>query len=86
MLTRLQVFLGIFASFSSCWYAALLANNDADPLLKYAPIWIILILGVYAVSTIAHGVIQCKDFPDAALEIEKQVKEARTEMSRRGVI
>lgn len=86
MLTRLQVFLGIFVSLSSCWYAALSANNDPQILLKYAPVWIILTLGLYAVSSVAYGVVQCKDFPDAALEIEKQVKDAKAEMSRRGVI
>ena len=45
-----------------------------------------MMLGVYAVSSIVYGVVQCKDFPDNALEIEKQAKEAKIEMSRRGVI
>lgn len=86
MLTRLQLFLGIFVSLFSCWYAALSIDNDPSLLLKYAPIWMILMLGLYAVLSIAGGVVQCKDFPDAAREIEKQVKEAKIEMSRRGVI
>ena len=85
-MTRLQLFLAIFVSFFSCWYAALSAHENPGVLLEYAPFWAILLLGLYAMSSIAYGVVQCMDFPDAALEIEKQVKEAKVEMSRRGVI
>lgn len=77
--------MGIGVAFLAVWYAALSAKKE-NPLVAYAPIWAVLLLGIYAVTTIAVGVINCKDFPDAASELERQVKEAKAEMKKRGVI
>jgi hypothetical protein len=81
---RYQLFLAIGASFLSVWYSAI--QFSVDPLVLYAPVWGILLLGVYAVSNIAIGLVNFKDTPEAAAEIEQQVKEAKAEMTKRGVI
>mmetsp|Transcript_122772 Transcript_122772/g.354897 ORF Transcript_122772/g.354897 Transcript_122772/m.354897 type:complete len:86 (-) Transcript_122772:224-481(-) len=81
---RYQLFLSIAAVFLSVWYSALQVSKD--PLVVYAPIWAILLLGIYAVASIAIGLANFKDFPEAAAEIERQVEEAKAEMKKRGVI
>ena len=91
-LLRYQVFLAYGVLFLALWNAALRATETNDPndlssvLAYYAPVWAILLLGVYAVSSIAYGVMTFEDFPDAAAEIERQIKEARAEMTKRGVL
>ena len=84
-LLRYQIFLGLGIAFFAIWYGAL-QTGTSNPLYVYAPIWAIIMLGIYAVGTITHGVMNCKDFPEAATEIEKQVQEAKIEMKKRGVI
>ena len=81
---RYQLFLAIGVSFLSVWYSAI--QFSVDPLVLYAPVWGILLLGLYAVSNIAIGLVNFKDTPEAAAEIEQQVKEAKAEMTKRGVI
>eukprot|EP00527_Entomoneis_sp_CCMP2396_P000413 CAMPEP_0198146254 /NCGR_PEP_ID=MMETSP1443-20131203/28437_1 /TAXON_ID=186043 /ORGANISM="Entomoneis sp., Strain CCMP2396" /LENGTH=109 /DNA_ID=CAMNT_0043810151 /DNA_START=59 /DNA_END=388 /DNA_ORIENTATION=+ len=54
--------------------------------IQWAPLWGILMLGFYSVSWIAYGVVTLRDNPDSAKELEQQVKEARAEMKRRGII
>ena len=84
-LLRYQLFLGFGVAFLAVWYG-MLATGTSNPLYVYAPIWAIIMLGIYAVGTITTGVMNCKDFPEAAAEIERQVKEAKEEMTKRGVI
>ena len=54
--------------------------------VQYAPIWAIVLLGLYAVSSVIYGVITFHDTPDAAAELEIQIQEAIHEMTRRGII
>jgi hypothetical protein len=86
VLLRYQLFLGIGVTFLSIWYAMLSSQLEADVLVKFAPVWFIAALGLYAFISIAYGVISCKDFPEAAHEIEIQVQEAKAEMKKRGII
>ena len=83
-LLRYQIFLEAVLFFLSVWYAALYLK-DHGPLVAYAPIWAILLLGLYALGTIGLGLLNFKDCPEAAAEIEQQVKEAKVEMKKRGV-
>ena len=57
-----------------------------DVLIDWAPIWAILVLGVYAAVSVLYGVANFRDCPEAASEIEQQVGEARKELKRRGII
>ena len=87
-LIRYQVFLANGLALTSVWYAAILSiqNDWASPLIIYAPWWVATSLTVYAILSIFYGVINLEDFPDAALEIEKQITEAKSEMRKRGII
>jgi dolichyl-phosphate mannosyltransferase polypeptide 3 len=90
-LLRYQLFLGIGVAFFSIWYALLKSSEatseaSANVLIPYAPLWAILLLGVYAIGSIAYGLIKFKDSPEAAAEIEEQVLEAKAAMKKRGII
>lgn len=62
------------------------ASPTVKVLIDFAPIWGIGLLGIYALSTIAYNVMTFNDCPEAAEELEKQIKEAKAEMKKRGVI
>lgn len=55
-------------------------------LILYAPLWAVLVLGIYAVGSIGYGLMNFKDVPDAADEIDQQIIEAKAEMIQRGII
>jgi dolichyl-phosphate mannosyltransferase polypeptide 3 len=92
-LLRYQVFIAYGAVFLAIWYKALSFRNEAkadlskevDLLITFAPVWAVLGLGIYAVSNLIHGVSNMSDCPNAAKEIEKNVKEARKDMKKRGI-
>ena len=91
-LLRYQVFLAYGVLFLAIWYKALSFRNEAkdlskevDLLIKFAPVWAVLALGIYAVSNLIHGVANMSDCPDASKEIEQNVKEARKDMKKRGI-
>mmetsp|Transcript_1902 Transcript_1902/g.2781 ORF Transcript_1902/g.2781 Transcript_1902/m.2781 type:complete len:107 (-) Transcript_1902:277-597(-) len=96
-LLRYQIFLVYGVVFYAIWHAALsnmetvmetspLSSNVTTLLIWYAPIWAILALGVYAVVTIIHSVLAFDDCPEAAAEIDTQVKEARVALKKRGIL
>lgn len=89
-LLRYQIFSGMGVLFISIWFALIKSSDtgekEINPLLLYAPIWSIIVLGIYAVGSIAIGLISFKDTPEAAAEIDRQVIEAKAEMKKRGII
>ena len=99
-LLRYQIFLVYGAIFLATWWMLLSrlppgAEEHGDEqttisietiLIRYLPIWAILLLGLYAASSVVYGVIIFKDTPDAAVELDRQITEAKQEMTKRGVI
>lgn len=99
-LLRYQVVMGYVVAFVSIWIFALSrkdtlkesAANYGIPedqimlLVKWAPVIAIFCLGVYALSALIVGVIQFKDCPESATELEKQVEEAKRELKKRRII
>ena len=59
--------------------------ND-NAVVNYAPLWLVASIGVFAAYSIVSGVANLKDCPDAAKEIDRDVKEARVAMTKKGVI
>jgi hypothetical protein len=94
-LLRYQVFLAYGGAFMALWYAAL-QNQEAimqatsfpaatEGAIRWAPLWGIVSLGLYASIVVGHGLLTFQDFPEAVAELECQVKEARVEMKKRGI-
>mmetsp|Transcript_6204 Transcript_6204/g.12823 ORF Transcript_6204/g.12823 Transcript_6204/m.12823 type:complete len:92 (+) Transcript_6204:175-450(+) len=86
-LLRYQIFLAIGISFVSIWLALInVSDATPSPLVLYAPAWSIILLGLYAIGSVVLGLMSFKDTPEAAVEIERQILEAKTEMKKRGVL
>ena len=87
-LLRWQVFASYAVVFLAVWSFAWSSTSENDPnmWIDFAPLWAIVALGVYAVSSVLYGVATFRDCPEAATEIEQQVVEAKKELKRRGII
>jgi len=86
-LLRYQIFIAIGVPFLSIWLALIKGfDTTLNPLVLYAPIWSVILLGLYATGSIVFGLMSFKDTPEAATEIERQILEAKTEMKKRGVL
>ncbi len=95
---RYQVFLSRMVTGLAIWYAILRSsvNNSNSSsstgykgpsiVITYAPIWAILVLGLYAVIVIGMGVYNMRDAPEAATELDQHIIQARHEMKHRGII
>jgi hypothetical protein len=90
-LLRYQVVLVYLVGFIAVWYGALqhfhLIPGDMSLLLKatllFAPVP--LLVGSYALTLLVIGVSTFEDHPEAAIELDKQVKEVRLELEKRGI-
>jgi hypothetical protein len=89
-LLRWQIFSAYGIALASLWAYARTTNQadaaEANRVLDWAPLWAILALAVYAGGSVVYGVATFRDCPEAATEIEQQVKEARKELKRRGIL
>ncbi|CAB9501861.1 Dolichyl-phosphate mannosyltransferase polypeptide 3 [Seminavis robusta] len=90
-LLRYQVFLVYGVVFLAAWQGAKMNQSEAPSdasriVVDFAPIWAVLLLGVYAAATIIYNVMTFNDCPEAAAELDRQVKEAKAEMRKRKVI
>jgi dolichol-phosphate mannosyltransferase subunit 3 len=85
-LLRYQVFLSHGICWLAVWIVFMKQQNETDIILSFAPLWAIVILGVYLLSLLVVGVRSFKDCPDAGRELVKDILEAEREMRRRGVI
>ena len=93
-LLRYQLFLAYAAAFLSAWCYALkaldsnsqlLSSPVARVLIRFAPFWAVVGLGLYALTLLVIGVAQFKDRPDAAADLDRDVKAAKQELAKRGI-
>lgn len=93
---RYQIFLCWGALWAAIWYQAMnseetvveispLSPETTKILIQFLPLWILVSLAIYAIATILYGLATLRDFPEASAELEKEVKEAKTAMKKRGV-
>ncbi|ETN68348.1 Dolichol-phosphate mannosyltransferase subunit 3 [Necator americanus] len=52
----------------------------------YAPIYAVLLLGIYAMASVVHGVLTFNDCQAAREELVKEIKEAREDLKKRKII
>jgi hypothetical protein len=98
---RYQVFSSRMVIGLAIWYAILRSSVNSSSsrsgssssgymgpyiAITYAPIWVILVLGLYAVTVIGMGVFNMRDAPEAATELDQHITQARHEMKHRGII
>ena len=98
-LLRYQLFLSHLIAFLSLW--KILLNNQEKILqtlspsipayltefcIRFAPLLLLIGLAIYALSSIGYSMLTFEDCPEAAKEIETQVKEAKIELKKKGVV
>ena len=91
-LLRYQIFLSYAIGFLSLWYIALQREDlyelprAAVLLIVWAPIWVVILVGLYLLLVLITGVISFKDCPEAAVELEREVEMAKADLKKRGII
>lgn len=86
-LLRYQIIAAIGVSFLSFWLALVKCSDKTlNPLVLYAPVWSVFLFVLYASGSIILGLVNLKDSPEAAAEIEREIVEAKAEMKKRGVL
>jgi dolichol-phosphate mannosyltransferase subunit 3 len=86
-LLRYQLFLSHGISWLAVWIVLMKQQQDeANFLLKFAPIWAIIVLGMYLLIRLIVGVRSFKDCPEEARELLKDILEGEREMRKKGII
>jgi heme/copper-type cytochrome/quinol oxidase subunit 2 len=97
-LLHYQQFLLVGIVFVSVWYALLLQQRQQQQhqeqlhpdyntiVITYAPVWLIISLGLYAVFSVIYKTLTFHDTPEAATELEQHIQQAQQEMIKRGII
>jgi len=84
-LLRYQLFSLYACLFYGLWLA-LRSEEEGNVVVNYAPLWLIVALGLFAAFSIIQGVIELADCPEATKEVNRDVKEARVAMEKQGII
>jgi dolichyl-phosphate mannosyltransferase polypeptide 3 len=91
-LYRYQIVLGYAVAFLSIWYYLLTKRKDISEvpavtfMIERAPVLAIVFLACYALLWLIVGVATFRDCPEAAAELEHQVKHAKIELRKRGIL
>lgn len=94
-LLRYQIFSTYGVTFLSVWYYGLQhvdewssssSSGIVHLVVAYAPLWAILTLAVYLLTRLILGVLAYQDCPEAATEIEQQIRQAKVELKKRKII
>lgn len=54
--------------------------------ILYLPVYVIVLLGIYAVCSVLYGVATFNDCMDAREELRKEIEEAKMDLRKRKVI
>ncbi|KAL7427833.1 hypothetical protein ACHAXH_000686 [Discostella pseudostelligera] len=96
-----QIFLSIGIIFLQVWYACLLnlekitawcsttrrsSTHIIEAILRYLPLWTIILLGIYALTMVLVRVHTMKDCPEAAVELAKEIEMAKESLRRKGLV
>ena len=82
--------LSLLAVIVSTW-AAVLTQNIGNLAIDYPnatflwPLGLVLLFGIYAVTVIVYRVATFNDCPEAAEELQRQIKEAKEDLKQKGL-
>ncbi|GJQ75393.1 hypothetical protein Trydic_g23568 [Trypoxylus dichotomus] len=90
-MTKLMEWLSVFIALFSVWYLLVekkIAKDFASEneiLILYSPVIAVLLFGVYAASVVLYRVFTFNDCEEAAIELHKEIAEARTDLKKLGL-
>ncbi|KAJ6640236.1 Dolichol-phosphate mannosyltransferase subunit 3 [Pseudolycoriella hygida] len=89
-MTKLMEWVFVLSLFFAAYIAIVTKQIQSDVFdnwmfeVKVAPVILVLLFGVYAASTVLYRVFTFNDCPEAAEELQRQIKEAREDLMSRG--
>ncbi|KAL7568519.1 hypothetical protein ACA910_002637 [Epithemia clementina (nom. ined.)] len=94
VLLRWQIFSIYGVALLSIWLAArqaLLSQSDppqfaARIAVDLAPLWGVVLLGIYGIGSVAYGVIALRDHKEVSGVLEQEVAEVKKELQRLGIL
>ena len=54
--------------------------------VEWAPLWGVLLLGIYGVCSVVYGVLALKDHKQASVELEQEVEEAKKALRKKRIL
>lgn len=92
VLLRYQLFTGYAVALLSIWYMALQKRSEYKDnqaivvLIDFMPLGAVVAVGLYLLTVLIVGVLSFNDVPHASKELEAEIKEAKAEMKKRGIL
>ena len=89
MPARVTVVLLRLLAAAALWLALWLAvplPREVEQAVAFLPLWALLAFALYSAGCIVWGLITFPTCPEAALELQREVQEARADLRRRGVL
>lgn len=83
-LFRYQLFCLYTFAFLGIWMVLKTEAVD-NPMVTYAPLWLVAGIGAFAAFSILSGVASLEDCPEAAKEVERDIREAKIAMKKKGI-
>jgi hypothetical protein len=62
------------------------STHIIEAILRYLPLWTIILLGIYALTMVLVRVHTMKDCPEAAVELAKEIEMAKESLRRKGLV
>ncbi|XP_055315567.1 dolichol-phosphate mannosyltransferase subunit 3 [Sitodiplosis mosellana] len=88
-MTKLMEWLGALIGFLAVYLYLLTGEPKVSEEMmlhiKFLPIYLIGMFGGYSVYTVLYRVFTFNDCPEAAEEIQKQIEEAKVDLSAKGM-
>ena len=62
------------------------ATKSVKEVVHILPMYALICFGAYSLGTIGLSLMAVRDCPEASKELDKQIKEAKEDLRRRGII
>ncbi|KAK5169534.1 uncharacterized protein LTR77_005510 [Saxophila tyrrhenica] len=89
-MTRAQQQLALLATFSITYFICFagllpLPEKIQDEIIPVLPFWFLVSFGAFLLFKLGYGVLTFNDVPDAYEELMGQIKQAKTDLRKKGV-
>lgn len=89
---RYQVVFSYVAAFLGIWMALCTylrsyeVASQVREVVHILPMYALITFGAYSLGTIGLNLMSVRDCPDAAKELDEQIKEAKKDLMKKGII
>ncbi|XP_018565987.1 dolichol-phosphate mannosyltransferase subunit 3 [Anoplophora glabripennis] len=89
-MTKLQEWLSALGIFFAIWFYLITSKTQSSfitenySLILYSPLICLVLFGLYAATVVIYRTLTFNDCPEAAEELQREIIEAREELTRLG--